>query len=220
MSAPNVSASSVAGAAENGLELAVRQAAQLIVKTVGAQGFVNGAVLPGTTADDHPVDGASFVANGNARVLSPFARLTPMVGVCMHEGEQVLVIGPWMVPFDQLSLHGFLSVDEVQQLKAAAKKIERDLYRTIARKNAQAVAAREREQQEGHDSRATIAHRLEAERVRLGMTQKQLADACGKSLRTYQDWASGKSSPTADYLARMASGAGIDVAYVVTGVRA
>ena len=130
-------ASTPAAPAEDGLELAVRQSAQLIVKAVGAQGFVNGAVLSGAAGDDHPVDGASFVANGHAGVLAPSDSLAPMVGVCLHNGEQVMVIGPWLVSFDQLSLHGFLSEQEVQQLKAAAKTVERDLYRVLARKNAQ-----------------------------------------------------------------------------------
>ena len=134
-------ASTPAAPAEDGLELAVRQSAQLIVKAVGAQGFVNGAVLARTAGDDHPVDGASFVANGHAGVLAPSDSLAPMVGVCLHNGEQVMVIGPWLVSFDQLRLHGFLSEQEVQQLKAAAKTVERDLYRVLARKNAQIRAA-------------------------------------------------------------------------------
>ena len=44
--------------------------------------------------------------------------------------------------FDQLSLHGFLSEQEVGQLSAAAKRVERDLYRVISRHNAAAVRAR------------------------------------------------------------------------------
>lgn len=121
--------------AEDGLELAVRQAAQLIVKAISAQGFVNGAVLARAAGDDRPVDGASFIANGHARVLAPSDSLTPLCGVCLHQGEQVLVIGPWLVSFDQLSAHGFLSEQEVSQLRLAARIVGRDFHRTLSRKN-------------------------------------------------------------------------------------
>lgn len=134
--------SAVAGPAEDGLELAVGQSVQLITKAMTTKSLVKGAVLSGAAAEDHPVDMAGFVAHGNARVLPPLAALTPMVGMCLHEGEQVLVVGPWMVPLDQLSLHGFLSEQEVGQLSAAAKRVERDLYRVISRHNAAAVRAR------------------------------------------------------------------------------
>lgn len=128
-------------AGEDGLKGAVRQSAKLIAKVMLAKGFVYGTVLSGTAGEDGPVDGASFVANGNARVLPPQPCLEPMVGVCMYQGEEVLVVGPWLLAFDQLSQHGFLSHEEVQQLKAAAKRVSRDYWRVISRKNEQTMAA-------------------------------------------------------------------------------
>lgn len=129
----------VGAAAEDGLELAVRQAAQLIVKAVPTKGIADRSVFPCPADADHPVDGASPVPNGNAGVLSPFASLRPMVGVARYQGNDVLVVGPWFVSFDQLSLHGYLSEEEVQQLRAAAKKTGRDLYRVIRRRNKEAI---------------------------------------------------------------------------------
>lgn len=69
------------------------------------------------------------------------------------------------------------------------------------------------------DIRALIAQRLTDERNRLGMTQREMADFGGKPMRTYQDWEIGKSTPSAEFLTVMAC-AGLDVAYVLTGVRA
>lgn len=125
-----------AHSAEDGLEVAVGQTAKLIAKVMCAKGFVYGTVLSGTAAEDHAVDGASFIANGHARVLPPFPCLEPMAGVCLYEGQEVLVIGPWLVTFDQLCTHGFLSEVEAQQLKTAARRVSRDFYRVLQRKNA------------------------------------------------------------------------------------
>lgn len=127
----------VAVGAEDGLKLTIRNAAQLILKAVPTQGIADGSVFPSPTDAYHPVDGTYPVAHSNAGILRPFASLWPMVGVSVYEGEQVLVVGPWFISFEQLSLHGYLSIEEVQQLQADAKKIEHGLYRVIRRKSAE-----------------------------------------------------------------------------------
>lgn len=126
--------------AEDGLELAIRQAAQLINKAVPTKGIADGSVFPSPGDAYHPIDGAPVVAQGDAGVLRPFSSLWPMVGVGLYEGKHVLVVGPWFMSFDQLSLHGYLSEAEVQQLLAAVKKIDHGLYRVIRRKSIEAEA--------------------------------------------------------------------------------
>lgn len=119
----------VVGSAEDGMELAVKEAAQLILKTMTAKGFMNGAQLSATASDDETVNGTGFIADGKAVLCKPFNLLNPMVGVCREKGEYVLVVGSWMVPFEQLRVHGFLSEDELQRLKESVKKVARDLFK-------------------------------------------------------------------------------------------
>lgn len=121
--------------AEDGLELAVREAAQLILKAIPTKGIADGSVFPRPADAYRPVDGSSLVANRKAGPLPPATCLWPMVGVAIHEGQKVLVVGPWFFSFDQLCLHGYLDSDEVQRLLAAAEKIDRSLYRVLRRKN-------------------------------------------------------------------------------------
>ncbi len=64
----------------------------------------------------------------------------------------------------------------------------------------------------------TIRGRLKAERLRLDQTQASLAAVAGIRFRTLQDWENGPSSPNAEALAAL-SGVGVDVLYVVTGLR-
>lgn len=64
----------------------------------------------------------------------------------------------------------------------------------------------------------SIGARLKAERDRIGMTVVQFATTCGVGKNTVVDWQSGKSSPPAERLALLAE-AGVDVTYVLTGVR-
>jgi len=63
-----------------------------------------------------------------------------------------------------------------------------------------------------------IGARLKEERDRLGYTQPVLAEYAGVSKRTVVDWEKGVSSPTAVQLAKL-SEAGVDVLYVLTGLR-
>jgi transcriptional regulator with XRE-family HTH domain len=65
----------------------------------------------------------------------------------------------------------------------------------------------------------TISERLRAERLRLGLTQEQLAKAGGVARSAQANYEKGERSPDAQYLAAVAS-AGVDVAFVVTGLRA
>lgn len=133
-----VSDSAVGDAAKNSLEAAIRSAAQLIPKAIPTQGLVDGSVFPSPGSNHHPVDGVYPIVQSNAGVLNPASRLGPMVGVALYQGEQVLVIGPWFVTFNQLSSHGYLSEKEVQQLLAAVQKIDRSLYRVVRRKSQEA----------------------------------------------------------------------------------
>lgn len=134
----HVADSAVGDAAKNSLEAAIRQTAQLIQKAIPTKGLVDGSVFPGPGSDDHPVDGVYPVVQSKAGILNPASRLGPMVGVAFYQGEQVLVIGPWFVTFNQLSSHGYLSEKEVQQLLAAVQQIDRSLYRLVRRKSQEA----------------------------------------------------------------------------------
>lgn len=60
--------------------------------------------------------------------------------------------------------------------------------------------------------------RLKEERQRLGVSPAELASTCGVSRTTQFAYESGDRAPDADYLER-AVGAGMDVQYVLTGVR-
>lgn len=64
-----------------------------------------------------------------------------------------------------------------------------------------------------------IGERLRDERARLGLSQVVFSDACGVNRSTLATWEKGEQSPTAAVLSQMA-GLGVDVLYVVTGVRA
>jgi transcriptional regulator with XRE-family HTH domain len=64
-----------------------------------------------------------------------------------------------------------------------------------------------------------VGIRLKEERERLGLTQPEFAEIAGAKKRTVIDWQNGASSPTAVQLAALA-GAGVDIAYVITGFRA
>lgn len=59
---------------------------------------------------------------------------------------------------------------------------------------------------------------MKEERERLGMTQQEMAALGGSSLRTMQGYESGSFAPKTEFLASVAS-AGVDISYVVTGVR-
>lgn len=63
--------------------------------------------------------------------------------------------------------------------------------------------------------KTAIAERIVAERLRLGMTQAQLADAGGVSKRSQISYEQDRH-PAADYLSAVAE-AGVDVLYVLTG---
>ena len=67
-------------------------------------------------------------------------------------------------------------------------------------------------------SSAQISARFKEERERLGMTQQEMAVLGGSSLRTMQGYESGTFPPKTEFLASVAP-AGVDINYVVTGVR-
>lgn len=63
---------------------------------------------------------------------------------------------------------------------------------------------------------STIGIRLKQERVRIGLTQRQLGLLGGVAANTQGFYEKDKRSPRADYLSRILS-AGVDVVYVLTG---
>lgn len=63
-----------------------------------------------------------------------------------------------------------------------------------------------------------IGERLKEERERLGYTQDNFSAAAGAKRRTLVDWERNVSSPTAVQLSALA-GIGVDIQYVVTGIR-
>lgn len=64
-----------------------------------------------------------------------------------------------------------------------------------------------------------IGERLREERERLGLVQAALAERCGVKKNAQSNYERGDRSPDAEFL-YMASGAGVDVLYVITGQRA
>lgn len=63
-----------------------------------------------------------------------------------------------------------------------------------------------------------IGDRLKEERERLGFNQTEFAAQAGASKNSQYNYEKGERSPDAGYLAAVA-GQGVDVLYVVTGVR-
>lgn len=61
-----------------------------------------------------------------------------------------------------------------------------------------------------------LGQRLREERVRLGLSQADLADRVGISKKSQTNYELGHSIPPADYLAALVA-AGVDVLYVLTG---
>jgi len=66
--------------------------------------------------------------------------------------------------------------------------------------------------------RQHIGLRLLEERTRLGLTQQALADAIGAPRVSFVKYEAGQSSPAAETLVAL-EGAGVDVRYVLTGLR-
>lgn len=64
----------------------------------------------------------------------------------------------------------------------------------------------------------SISDRLKAERERLGMSVVDFAAAAGVGRNTFLAWTAGRSNPPADRIAAL-SDAGVDVTYILTGVR-
>ena len=63
----------------------------------------------------------------------------------------------------------------------------------------------------------TLADRLKEERVRLALTQDQMAAAAGLNRTAQIRYEKGERNPDTDYLAAVAA-AGVDVGYVITGI--
>jgi|GEM_PF-225137 len=63
-----------------------------------------------------------------------------------------------------------------------------------------------------------IGLRIKEERERLSLTQQGMADTIGVAKRTFIDWEKDRTSPNAVQLSAL-SNVGVDVLYVVTGVR-
>jgi transcriptional regulator with XRE-family HTH domain len=65
-----------------------------------------------------------------------------------------------------------------------------------------------------------IGHRMQVERVRLGLTQARMAAALGVSRLTVLCYEAGRSSPDLTILVSAARDLPLDVTYLATGVRA
>lgn len=63
-----------------------------------------------------------------------------------------------------------------------------------------------------------VGSRIKEERLRLKMTQTQLAQASGASLRSVASWEANEARPTSSTLTKLAQ-AGIDIGYIVNGRR-
>ena len=63
---------------------------------------------------------------------------------------------------------------------------------------------------------SSISDRLREQRDAIGLSQQALADACGISLRSQQNYEKGLRSPDADYLAALHAQE-VDVLYILTG---
>lgn len=61
-----------------------------------------------------------------------------------------------------------------------------------------------------------LQERLLAERERMGLSQQQLADACGITIRSQRNYEKGERAPDSDYLSAFAEVGG-DVLFVLTG---
>lgn len=61
--------------------------------------------------------------------------------------------------------------------------------------------------------------RLREERIRLGLSQPELAAACGVSRNSQINYEAEKNSPAISYF-QHAADRGMDIAYVISGVRA
>lgn len=64
----------------------------------------------------------------------------------------------------------------------------------------------------------SFGERLRQERMRIGMQQVEMAEACEVSRKTLSVWEKGEQTPNTAVLALMARH-GVDVLYVVTGQR-
>lgn len=64
----------------------------------------------------------------------------------------------------------------------------------------------------------SLGERLRGERDRLGMSQQELADECGVTMRSQRNYEKDERQPDASYLLGLAR-AGADVMYVLTGER-
>ena len=65
----------------------------------------------------------------------------------------------------------------------------------------------------------TIGNRLKDERERVRLSQTAIAELAGTTKKTQIDYELNRTPPKASYLAKIAS-LGVDVGYVVTGLRA
>jgi transcriptional regulator with XRE-family HTH domain len=68
----------------------------------------------------------------------------------------------------------------------------------------------------GMQVRVALGRRLREERLRVGLSQQSLGEACGVRKQAQLKYESGESTPSADYLATLAD-VGIDAGYVLTG---
>lgn len=68
------------------------------------------------------------------------------------------------------------------------------------------------------DNVKAIGQRIREERLRLGLTQKEMAQHCMTSKLSQMNYESGKHTPNALYLQK-ADNLGMDIFYIITGSR-
>ncbi len=66
---------------------------------------------------------------------------------------------------------------------------------------------------------STVASRLKEERQRLGLDQTTFGEAGGVKKGSQIAYEKGDTAPTTDYLTRIADGLGVEINYVLTGIR-
>ena len=110
-------------------ELAIKEAAGLVIKTMAQHCFIEAAKLAGTAGLHSAVNNPSLILDSQGVELKGASACRPLFGVCMKDGHYAFVIHPRVYTFDELCEHGFLSVADVLVLTHAAKRVVRQSNR-------------------------------------------------------------------------------------------
>ena len=114
-------------------ELAIKEAAGLVIKTMAQHCFIEAAKLAGTAGLHSAVNNPSLILDSQGVELKGASACRPLFGVCMKDGHYAFVIHPRVYTFNELCEQGFLSEDDVLVLTHAAKRVVRQSNRTQLR---------------------------------------------------------------------------------------